>query len=60
MKMALEPEWEAKFEPNTYCFRIGRSCHDAISALNMALNKKTAYVLDADISAYFDNINQKI
>jgi len=60
MKMALEPEWEAKFEPNTYGFRIGRSCHDAISAIFNALNKKTAYVLDADISACFDNINQKI
>ena len=28
-KMALEPEWEAKFEPNSYGFRPGRSCHDA-------------------------------
>src|SRR5215475_10774018 len=29
-KMALEPEWEAVFEPNSYGFRPGRSCHDAI------------------------------
>ncbi len=29
--MALEPEWEAKFEPNTYGFRPGRSCHDSIN-----------------------------
>ncbi len=27
IKMALEPEWEAKFEPNSYGFRPGRSCH---------------------------------
>ena len=26
-KMALEPEWEARFEPNSYGFRPGRSCH---------------------------------
>ncbi|NES41993.1 reverse transcriptase N-terminal domain-containing protein, partial [Moorena sp. SIO2C4] len=26
-KQALEPEWEAKFEPNSYGFRPGRSCH---------------------------------
>src|SRR5215467_7266653 len=32
-KMALEPEWEAKFEPNSYGFRPGRSCHDAIEAI---------------------------
>jgi hypothetical protein len=32
-KMALEPEWEAKFEPNSYGFRPGRSCHDAREAI---------------------------
>jgi len=32
-KLALEPEWEAKFEPNSYGFRPGRSCHDAIDAI---------------------------
>ncbi len=33
VKAALEPEWEAKFEPNSYGFRPGRSCHDAIEAI---------------------------
>ncbi len=33
VKLALEPEWEARFEPNTYGFRPGRSVHDAIGAL---------------------------
>ncbi len=28
--LALDPEWEAKFEPNSYGFRPGRCCHDAI------------------------------
>jgi RNA-directed DNA polymerase len=32
-KVALEPEWEAKFEPNSYGFRPGRSAHDAIEAI---------------------------
>ena len=30
IKLALEPEWEAVFEPNSYGFRPGRSPHDAI------------------------------
>jgi RNA-directed DNA polymerase len=30
VKNALDPEWEAVFEPNSYGFRSGRSCHDAI------------------------------
>ncbi|WP_264375677.1 group II intron reverse transcriptase/maturase [Wolbachia endosymbiont (group B) of Sphaerophoria taeniata] len=59
MKMAIEPEWEAKFEPNTYGFRPGRSCHDAIGAIFISLKGKTAYCLDADISGCFDNIDHK-
>ncbi len=46
---ALEPEWEARFAPNSYGFRPGRSCHDAIEALFTALGHKAKYVLDADI-----------
>jgi RNA-directed DNA polymerase len=57
MKLALEPEWEARFEPNSYGFRPGRSAHDAVGAIFRALAKKTAYVLDADISACFDRIS---
>ena len=34
VKMALEPEWEAKFEANSYGFRPGRGCHDAIEAIH--------------------------
>ncbi|MFP3024849.1 MAG: reverse transcriptase N-terminal domain-containing protein [Wolbachia sp.] len=60
VKMALEPEWEAKFEPNTYGFRPGRSCHDSIRAIFDALKRKMAFVLDADISGCFDNIDHKV
>lgn len=31
--LALEPEWEAQFEPNSYGFRPGRSAHDAREAI---------------------------
>ena len=30
---ALEPEWEARFEPKSYGFRPGRGCHDAIQCI---------------------------
>src|SRR6266568_2054642 len=33
VKLALEPEWEAKFEPNSFGFRPGRSCQDAIQQI---------------------------
>ncbi len=57
--MALEPEWEGKFEPNSYGFRPGRSCHDAIGAIFIGIHLKDKYVLDADISKCFDKINHQ-
>jgi len=56
-KMALEPEWEEKFEPNSYGFRPGRNCHDAIKQIYLSINKKPKYVLDADIKKCFDRID---
>ena len=58
VKQALEPEWEAQFEQNSYGFRPGRSCHDAIEAIFGSINQKAKYVLDADIAKCFDRINQ--
>jgi len=56
-KLALEPEWEAIFESNSYGFRPGRSCHDAIAALFLSLRGKSRFVLDADIHKCFDEID---
>lgn len=57
---ALEPEWEARLEPDVYGFRPGRGCHDAIEAIYLTCAGKTRYrmwVLDADLTAAFDNID---
>lgn len=59
VKMALEPEWEARFEPNSYGFRVGRSCHDAIEAIFSSIRLAPKYVLDADIASCFDKINHE-
>ena len=56
-KLALEPEWEARFEPNSYGFRPGRSAHDAIEAIFNTVCHRARYVLDADIAACFDRIS---
>jgi RNA-directed DNA polymerase len=58
VKQALEPEWEAKFEPNSYGFRPGRSVHDAIGEIFIAIDKQPKYCLDADIAKCFDRIEQ--
>ena len=52
MVNALEPEWEARFEPKSYGFRPGRGCHDAIQATYEVIKGKAPkrpWVLDADL-----------
>jgi RNA-directed DNA polymerase len=56
---ALEPEWEARFEPKSYGFRPGRGCHDAIEAVYMVAKGKSpkrTWALDADLAGAFDRI----
>src|SRR6185437_2539958 len=57
---ALEPEWEARFEPKSYGFRPGRGCHDAIVAIHTVASRtdaKRLWVLDADLKAAFDRLD---
>jgi RNA-directed DNA polymerase len=56
---ALEPEWEARFEPRSYGFRPGRGCQDAIRAIFEVVkgrDPKRPWVLDADLAGAFDTI----
>jgi RNA-directed DNA polymerase len=56
---ALEPEWEARFEPRSYGFRPGRGCHDAIEAIyevGKGASPARRWALDADLAAAFDRI----
>jgi group II intron reverse transcriptase/maturase len=61
--LALEPEWEARFEPNSYGFRPGRSCHDTIESIFINLRNISGdkgfhkYILKTDISKRFDKID---
>jgi RNA-directed DNA polymerase len=59
VKLALEPEWEAKFEPNSDGFRPGRSTHDAVEAIRFSIRLQSKYVLDADLAKCFDRINHQ-
>ena len=56
---ALEPEWEARFEPKSYGFRPGRGCHDAIEAIFQVAkgtSPRRLWALDADLAGAFDRI----
>jgi RNA-directed DNA polymerase len=59
---ALEPEWQARFEPKSYGFRPGRGCHDAIEAIFCTVvgrNPHRRWILDADLAAAFDTIDHQ-
>ena len=60
-KLALAPVAETKSDRNSYGFREGRSCADAIQAAFNALSKPTSatWILEADITGCFDNISQR-
>ena len=55
--MLLEPICEADFLPCSYGFRPGRSAHDSLNALRTGIiEQRQRWVIDADISKYFDSI----
>lgn len=57
---ALEPEWEARFEPKSYGFRTGRGCHDAVEAIYKTVvgkNPHRRWILDADLATAFDHVD---
>jgi RNA-directed DNA polymerase len=60
VRNALEPEWEAWFEPRSYGFRPGRSCQDAAQAIYQTCKGRLAkrvWALDADLASAFDKID---
>lgn len=57
--LALKPIAETRGDPNSYGFRDGRSCHDAIQQVFNALAKlySAQWILEGDIKSCFDEIN---
>lgn len=60
-KLALAPVAETTADRNSYGFREGRSCQDAVAAAFNALSKPNSatWILEADITGCFDNISHK-
>ena len=61
VKNALEPQWEAKFEPNSYGFRPKRSTHDAITNLynKLSSGKNRKWIFEGDFKGCFDNLSHE-
>ncbi len=59
-KLALAPVAESTADKNSYGFREGRSCADAVAAAFNALSKPNSatWVLEGDITGCYDNISR--
>ena len=56
VKLVIEPIFEAMFRPQSYGFRPGRGCHDALREVDGLLEDGLTFVVDADLKGYFDSI----
>lgn len=56
LKFVLEPIFENEFHRNSYGFRPGRGCKDALREVDRLLKEGFSYVVDADLKSYFDTI----
>lgn len=56
LKLVLEPIFEAGFAEQSYGFRPGRGCKDALRRVEALLQSGAVFVVDADIQHYFDAI----
>jgi RNA-directed DNA polymerase len=56
-KVVLEPVFEADFRGSSYGFRPKRSAHQAVEVIRQAVNRGQNWVVDADIAAFFDEID---
>ena len=59
LKLVLEPIFEADFAPCSYGFRPGRRAQDAIAEIHFLTSRSYEWVVDADISACFDEIDHR-
>lgn len=54
----LSPIFEEEFQENSYGFRPGRSCEQAIQRLTDYLNEGYEWIVDVDLEKFFDNVPQ--
>lgn len=56
LKLVLEPIFEAGFAEQSYGFRPGRGCKDALRRVEALLQSGAVLVVEADLAHYFESI----
>ncbi len=59
LKMVIEPIFERGFAEDSYGFRSGRGCKDALGRVDELLQSGHVHVVDIDIKGYFDAIDRE-
>ena len=60
LRLVLEPIFERTFAAQSYGFRPGRGCKDALRRVKTLLEAGYTWVVDADLRRYFDTIPQAV
>lgn len=56
LRNVIEPIFEVGFAAQSYGFRPGRGCQDALQRVEQLLDAEYTFVVDADLKSYFDTI----
>jgi RNA-directed DNA polymerase len=56
VKLVIEPIFEVTFRAESYGFRPGRGCKDALREVDALIKDGFTWVVDADLKGYFDSI----
>ncbi len=60
LKLVLEPIFETGFAEQSYGFRPGRGCKDALRRVETLLQSGCVWVVDADLTGYLDQPSREI
>src|SRR6266536_3677856 len=60
LMQAMTPIWEPRFSEHSYGFRPGRKAADAVRAAQGYASKGQDWVVDLDITKFFDHVNWDI
>ena len=58
--LVMQPLFEPGFSPHSFGFRPGRSAHDAVKAAQALVQSGKNWVVDMDITKFFDHVNHDI
>ena len=60
IRRLINSTFEKRFHDNSFGFRMGRNCHQAVERVLQYAEQGLRYIVDIDIKGFFDNIPHKL